>query len=83
MLSGHRQSDGEFPTFLLEPQDTYFVVKNKPVVLTCRASHAKNILFKCGGQWVDLNALMKKEGMTPETGLKYLEVSIEVKYGGI
>ncbi len=52
--SGPREAGDEegVPVFLQQPDDFYYIVKNRPVTLTCRASPAVQINFKCAGQWV-------------------------------
>jgi len=50
--SSQPTSHPEAPVFAVEPEPVYYVVKGRPVTLTCRAAPAIQISVKCGGQWI-------------------------------
>ena len=41
------------PVFLEEPEREYYMVRNKPLKLQCKATHTERIIFKCDNFWMD------------------------------
>ena len=64
--------------FLLEPDEVYYVVKGKPVTITCRAAPAVRIYVKCVGQWIDPGQHTIAEQVDPTTGVRYVQTSVDV-----
>uniref|UniRef100_A0A8K9XHI5 Netrin receptor UNC5 n=1 Tax=Oncorhynchus mykiss TaxID=8022 RepID=A0A8K9XHI5_ONCMY len=65
------------PHFLVEPDDEY-IVKNKPVTLTCRSTPATQIYFKCNGEWVHQDDHLIDRTVDPATGLPIMQVKIDI-----
>eukprot|EP00058_Branchiostoma_floridae_P024873 XP_002610363.1 hypothetical protein BRAFLDRAFT_209377 [Branchiostoma floridae] len=68
---------GDLPTFVIHPTDAY-IVKNRPVTLTCKATPAIQIYFKCNNEWVRAKFHKHFDSTDPETGVSYKQTSIEV-----
>ncbi|ERE80159.1 netrin receptor UNC5A [Cricetulus griseus] len=66
------------PHFLVEPEDVY-IVKNKPVLLVCKAVPATQIFFKCNGEWVrQVDHVTERSTDGSSAGLPTMEVRINV-----
>ena len=66
------------PTFVKEPEDHYYVLKNKPSVLECIAQGAVQISFKCAGSWIKEHHHTNNLFIDPITQKETLHTSIYV-----
>ena len=66
------------PIFVQEPDEVYYVVKGKPVTITCRASFAVQIFLQCAGQWIDPARHTKTQITDPDSQTHLLQTSVEI-----
>lgn len=66
------------PEFLLEPNENYYVVKNQPVIVTCKARGAVHISFQCANKWIKQEQSTTRESIDPLTQKNVVETSIKV-----
>ncbi|XP_067671142.1 netrin receptor UNC5C-like isoform X5 [Haliotis asinina] len=66
------------PVFKQEPEPNYYVMKNKPVTITCKATPAIQITFKCAGADVSPKQQTNLKLVDQVTAIKTLQSSIKV-----
>ena len=66
------------PKFLIEPDEKYYVVKNKPATITCKALGAVHISFKCANSWIKQRHYTNMMSVDPVTQKQIIETSIVV-----
>ncbi|EDW57244.1 netrin receptor unc-5 [Drosophila virilis] len=70
------EASNTLPIFLSEPESV-FVVKNRPAVLKCKASHALQLHFKCSGSSQPPPSTHDKH-VDPHTGVHMEEVTATI-----
>ena len=66
------------PVFLQQPDPDAYIVKGKPVTVTCKARFAVQINFKCAGQWIRPERYTIITHEDPATKETYLQTSVDV-----
>ncbi|GIY08506.1 netrin receptor UNC5C [Caerostris extrusa] len=70
------------PVFLEEPLDSY-IIRTKPVTLSCKARHALQVYFECNGRLAEDRQHSLQQYVNPMTGVRQMEVSIDVTRGDV
>ncbi|XP_002061121.2 netrin receptor unc-5 [Drosophila willistoni] len=70
------EASNTLPIFLSEPESV-FVVKNRPAVLKCKASHSLQVIFKCSGSSQPPPSTHDKH-VDPHTGVHMEEVTATI-----
>ncbi|CAB3409051.1 unnamed protein product [Caenorhabditis bovis] len=63
---------------ITEQPKSGYVVRNKPLRLTCRANQATKIRFKCSSKWIDENRVESTHGTEPATSTPFIEAFVEI-----
>ncbi|XP_016940999.3 netrin receptor unc-5 [Drosophila suzukii] len=70
------EASNTLPIFLIEPESV-FVVKNRPAVLKCKASHSLQVIFKCSGSSQPPPSTHETH-VDPHTGVNMEEVTATI-----
>lgn len=68
--------DSRTPVFIEEPKDHYYIVKNLPITIECRAINVVRIGYRCAGQF-QLHE-RKREEVDEKSGVKVVISTLEV-----
>lgn len=74
------EGTGVLPVFVKEPDEEYYIVRGRSVELSCKATNAVQMLFKCVGHWVVHG---NEELVDPHTGVNYLQNTIHVEWAEV
>ncbi|XP_053392555.1 netrin receptor UNC5C-like isoform X2 [Mercenaria mercenaria] len=66
------------PEFLQEPEEIYYVTRTKPVTITCKATGAVQISFKCAKSWIKERYYTSLMSVDPLTQKEIVETSFTV-----
>lgn len=76
-------TDEDAPRFTLEPEVDYYVLKNRPATVTCKAVQAVQVSFYCVGRWVQSKHHVNIEQQDPVTGERSIQTSIDVSQADV
>lgn len=82
--SADNVTDVQQPVFVTEPDEHYYIIKGKAIVITCKAINALQLTFTCGGHVVRPRHQVNEEVEEPgeEEGLPWtrsLQSSISIE----
>jgi len=66
------------PVFIEDLEPVYYVLRGRPVTLTCAASPAVHIGVQCAGHWLEPSRHFSQEVVDPHSGMEYLRTSVNV-----
>ena len=66
------------PVFVIEPDEHYYIIKNKPITVTCKALYAVQVTFSCAGQWIRAKHQINTEIVDPQSQVRSLQSSINI-----
>ncbi|VDN34079.1 unnamed protein product [Gongylonema pulchrum] len=65
---------------LIESPQTAYATRSRNATLTCRALNAKQIRFKCNGNWLSDSRHNISQGIDPTTHRPFYKATVEINH---